>query len=447
MQFSQFQPPTSLLKRYFQNHPDRLKTYVRAGIIAANMMVMPVSAMLRHLIKVQDMDPDEEPGRHAHEVFQQALDACFQQYHDHDFDTGFDFSWFKKKFAEVRMGFPLDLTEKEYHKITDVSQLQDPPTPTNTMTAIPPANQQSGITVAADQSQLEELAAILESPIEDNKKSLESADQIYGEYTFGNTFDTSVSLKEALEKLVKIAKHIEGDGDFDPNEAEKIAQFLKEQDVETDPKALFAKTELLKNMRAAIVQQGAPMRALKKTGKMRRTPTGNTKAVKRAPRKSPKIADETRLRKEAKEINKLIAEGKISPADLDPLVMEGLDLRSVNYWEEHYGDKHFIQGSTLKQKLKAQFAAATDLANEMAARGLCTNTPGAIEVQVQDLLKFNDESFQSLKNVVMNHPRIENNDSIKDFASLEDSNRRVQKSNEAFKLDMGAFRRTPPRNK
>jgi hypothetical protein len=123
------------------------------------------------------------------------------------------------------------------------------------------------------------------------------------------------------------------------------------------------------------------------------------------------------VRKEAQAIDRLVKEGKLNPSDLDALVAEGLDAAAVKYYKQYYGQ---VDGGSefaselVKEHVKAhmedelngyrvKLARAYELANEMVDRGLCLNDRDAISSQVDEIMKFNDDSFESLKRVVAKH--------------------------------------------
>lgn len=124
-----------------------------------------------------------------------------------------------------------------------------------------------------------------------------------------------------------------------------------------------------------------------------------------------------KVRKEAEIIQKLVSEGALDPADLDALVSEGLDKDAVAYWKKFYGQ---VDGGSefaselVKEHVKAQLedslntyrvkiARAYELAYDMASRGLCNADRGSIGLQVDEIMKFDDPSFESLKRVVAKH--------------------------------------------
>ncbi len=124
-----------------------------------------------------------------------------------------------------------------------------------------------------------------------------------------------------------------------------------------------------------------------------------------------------KVRKEAEAIHRLISEGKLDPADLDALVAEGLDKDAVSYYKKYWGQADGgseFASELVKEHVKAQLeeelnkyrvklARSYELAYDMVDRGLCHSDRGAVSDQVDEIMKFNDESFESLKRVVARH--------------------------------------------
>lgn len=125
-----------------------------------------------------------------------------------------------------------------------------------------------------------------------------------------------------------------------------------------------------------------------------------------------------KVRKEAEAIQKLVSEGSLDPADLDALVAEGLDKDAVAYWKKYYGQTDGggeFASELVKEHVKAQLeeqlntyrvklARAYELAYDMAERSICNADRGSISLQVDEIMKFDDPSFESLKRVVARHP-------------------------------------------
>ncbi len=125
-----------------------------------------------------------------------------------------------------------------------------------------------------------------------------------------------------------------------------------------------------------------------------------------------------KVRKEAEAIHRLISEGKLDPSDLDTLISEAdLDKDAVAYYKKYYnqvdGGSEFAS-ELVKEHAKAQLednltkfklkmARAYEMAYDMVSRGLCHNDKIAISSQVEEIMKFNDDSFDSLKRVISKH--------------------------------------------
>jgi len=124
-----------------------------------------------------------------------------------------------------------------------------------------------------------------------------------------------------------------------------------------------------------------------------------------------------KVRKEAAVIHKLVSEGKLDVNDLDSLVAEGLDAATAKYYREYYGQveggKEFAnellkeasaaRAEAEQETYRVKLARSYELAYDMVDRGLCLNDRDAISAQVEEIMKFNDESFNSLKRVVARH--------------------------------------------
>jgi hypothetical protein len=124
-----------------------------------------------------------------------------------------------------------------------------------------------------------------------------------------------------------------------------------------------------------------------------------------------------KVRKEAEAIHKLVSEGKLDPADLDALVAEGLDKDAVAYYKKYWGQvdggsefaselvKEHVKALVEEElnKYRVKLARSYELAYDMVDRGLCPSDRDAVSSQVDEIMKFNDESFDSLKRVVAKH--------------------------------------------
>lgn len=124
-----------------------------------------------------------------------------------------------------------------------------------------------------------------------------------------------------------------------------------------------------------------------------------------------------KVRKEAEVIQKLVSEGKLDPKDVDALASYGLDKDAVAYWKKYFGEAEGgseFASEMVKEHVKSameeeintyrlKLARAYELTYDMVDRGLCRHDRATISDQVDQIMKFNDDAFESLKKVVARH--------------------------------------------
>lgn len=120
-------------------------------------------------------------------------------------------------------------------------------------------------------------------------------------------------------------------------------------------------------------------------------------------------------KKQAEAINSLVVSGELDPADMDILVANGVDPAAIKYWKQFYGEMG-PEGSQfatelVKDHAKAQaeeemaqyrvkLARANELAYEMADRELIARDRTSISNQVDEIMSWNDASFESVRKVI-----------------------------------------------
>ncbi len=124
-----------------------------------------------------------------------------------------------------------------------------------------------------------------------------------------------------------------------------------------------------------------------------------------------------KVRKEAAAIHKLVSEGRLNTDDLDALVTEGLDKEAVAYYKAYYGQVNTgleFASELSREHVKAQLedqlntyklklGSAYELAYDMVDRGLCARDRVVIASQVEQIMNFDDASFNQVKNIVAKH--------------------------------------------
>lgn len=372
----------NFLKRYLKQNPETLKSYVQWGVSAAQLVVAPVSKLLRHLLEVQDIDPNTAAGVKIREAFQEALNAAVDIKHRKDYDDSFDFSRIGQGFN--RLNKKLEITEDDFKKMTDLNYATDPPKP-------PDAGPKEDLEKVLDTVEgraayrqklvdkykpdpIDELAQLLDESEDEDKKDSMREGNILKE-----AFSDERGMEEALQKLVRIANSLKAKDPIDRAEYVNIVQKQQQQQEELgldEAKKLMLRTVQLQQAKQQIVEEGSEV--FKKdyfegaqknptfrahNPRIRRTKTGNVKAVKSS----------------SKELNK-------TPKP---------------------------QTSTLKKNLRKQYKKhmlklpeAQALAQEMVARGLCANNQEDIKLQIDEIMKFDRSAFEALGRVVSRHPLI-----------------------------------------
>lgn len=153
-------------------------------------------------------------------------------------------------------------------------------------------------------------------------------------------------------------------------------------------------------------------------GNLDTNPTGDLGKVERIDETHKAVLDlanlPPRVRKQAQDIAKLVNSGQLSESDVDGLISHGIDADAVKYYKQYWGEAKDPAASEFAAKLvqeqiKAKAAAeleekevrikrAYDLAYEMCSVGMIDKSQ--IRKQVEQIMKWNDEGFNSVKNIV-----------------------------------------------
>lgn len=125
--------------------------------------------------------------------------------------------------------------------------------------------------------------------------------------------------------------------------------------------------------------------------------------------------------KAADDIQELVTEGVLNPTDaiFAELIAEGLDAEAVKYWKQYFGQAkdggtqfaaELVKEHAAKKKaeqeetIRVKIARAYELANDMVHRGMLANDKEAVKAQVDEVLKFDENGFDSFKNFVSRQP-------------------------------------------
>lgn len=124
-----------------------------------------------------------------------------------------------------------------------------------------------------------------------------------------------------------------------------------------------------------------------------------------------------KIRTAAERLDTLITQGKVAVADLDSLIAQGLDSEVVKYWRQYWGEAgkegsefgKLLTTETMKAKaaeenklFRTKLARAYELSYDMVRRGMLADDRATIASHVDDVMKWNDEGFESVKRIVAN---------------------------------------------
>lgn len=113
---------TSLLKK----NTELRNKYVTAATVVANVAAKGLNKLMRHLLVVQDIDPNTQPGSKEYELFSQQLIELFDGKTEINEYTGprDEDAWFQKHLAKAQGKFK-HLDKEAYKKLTDLSHVPD----------------------------------------------------------------------------------------------------------------------------------------------------------------------------------------------------------------------------------------------------------------------------------------------------------------------------------
>lgn len=142
-----------------------------------------------------------------------------------------------------------------------------------------------------------------------------------------------------------------------------------------------------------------------------------------------------KVRKQAEQIQQLVQAGQLPKSDVEQLVSHGVDAQAVKYWKEMWGDAKDSDSNEFAKKLteehskiksaedlevsKVRIKRAYQLANEMHSKGVIDASQ--VDQQVEEILKWNNEGFDSMKRIIARQPNVVKKASIPSVGMLSDA--------------------------
>lgn len=112
------------MQNYLNNNPVLLRRYVNIGVNIIGAALSPLNVFMRHLLVVQNINPDSIPGEKVRKELSEAMSTAFEFKHPKEYDDDFNMDWLQKKFEETRNQLTgLQLTKEKFSELTDLDNL------------------------------------------------------------------------------------------------------------------------------------------------------------------------------------------------------------------------------------------------------------------------------------------------------------------------------------
>ena len=191
---------TSLLKK----NPELRNKYVAVATMVADAAAKGLNKFVKHLLVVQNIDPNTQPGNKEYKVFSQQLRDVFDFVENNEYDGPRDEEvWLQKHLAKAQGKFR-HLNKEAYKKLTDLSNVPDRKEDeleplqvslSGGKTIKEVMESETPTYTAGDQNKLAQIAAVRGSTVTN--------------YPVDNLSVNRVDIKEALEILAKYSSKLE----------------------------------------------------------------------------------------------------------------------------------------------------------------------------------------------------------------------------------------------
>lgn len=117
----------NMINTFLKKHPKLLFNYVSFNLKAVELILNPLSAVMKHCLIIQGLDPNTVPGVKQFKEFEADLNRAFDimQMKDYDDDYNPNF-WQHKSFNKTKVVLKdLNLTQESFNRLTDLSKLKE----------------------------------------------------------------------------------------------------------------------------------------------------------------------------------------------------------------------------------------------------------------------------------------------------------------------------------
>lgn len=173
-----------LARLFFQENQDFMQKYVDTSLSIVSLVLNPLNSFMKHLLTIQDLDPNSVPGEKARKALQDALMDQFKNEHSKEYDDDYDFDRHYKKFEDTRKQLAnqtaqVALTKEMFKELTDLNKLPggfvvDGATTVNSEADF--FNRTTEVNKMAPESEKKELV-LAANAIDDLRKSLRAIEQ------------------------------------------------------------------------------------------------------------------------------------------------------------------------------------------------------------------------------------------------------------------------------
>jgi len=110
------------LNDFLRKNPKLLATYVHVATTVVDKTLAPLNLLMRHVLVVQDLDPNSRPGDRLMRLASEAMD---QIQDTEEYDEDYDFSWVERQWKKTAKKLnTLNLTKEKYRELTNVAKLE-----------------------------------------------------------------------------------------------------------------------------------------------------------------------------------------------------------------------------------------------------------------------------------------------------------------------------------
>lgn len=326
---------SSFVKKFFEENPDLLPSYVDWSVSLLNLATVPLNKLLKHLLTVQGIDPNVNPGTRTKEKFLAELNQSLNSVHKKEYDDNFDFSALSKKYNQVKD--ELNISKDQFDKYTNLNNATNPPAPPTPPVVIMPTQSNpldDLIKCLNDRTVPTPRHVAIENVLnvaEENLKTELGVDEVQQLVNRGNVLK---DIKDTINSYRR--EQLSDEHETKLSAAQNLAEDMI-------ARGLCHKLFFKSNVDEIMKYSEEAFQSIKRV--VERQPLIEKVELSASLQEVGEFVEEfntDRDTKEAEVINKLLLEGSILFNDLDALVKEGLSANAVAIWKTKYSESFLL---------------------------------------------------------------------------------------------------------